>query len=141
MATDTKKSVNTTHVWSITIEHQKCLWDNPEVPEVDIAFGNELDCYPCEQDAIEAVDRYLLTLGAVATWSDIRPIEQCSCCGGDVDTTTWHKCLTLTDEIRLLDDDGEIIEIQPIDGSYPARFCNSCVPPGEIPEWTGRAAK
>lgn len=110
------------HRWVLCIEHQQCIFDNQALPEIDIAYAVQLDSYPSEQLAIEAVKRYLTAAGAVATWADVRPIEECSCCGADMDTTKRHQALSLTIETGP-EDSPEILE-----GRYPARFCNRCAP-------------
>lgn len=123
------------HRWVLCIEQQKYIFDNPALPEVDIAYAVQLDSYSTKQHALEAVDRYLVAAGAVATWSDVRPTEECACCGCDIDTTETHQCLSLTIETGP-EESPEVLEL----GGYPARFCSSCVPSGKIPELTGRAA-
>lgn len=104
-------------------ETQMCIWSAPDaVPEVDIREALVLDYYCCEQHAMEACKAYLAQVGAEATWSDVRPFEDCGICKEYFDTTSWHKVLTLSEE-RGIEDDPQII-----DRKYVARFCQSCVP-------------
>lgn len=97
------------------------------VPVVDyVGCVQELDAYATMEAACIAVDNYLTQLGAVATWSDVGPIERCACCSCDIDTSKPHKVLDLSECVGRHDDDT----IDVIDGWYPARFCNSCAPVG-----------
>jgi hypothetical protein len=109
--------------WVLLDETQKCIWGAPnEMPEVDIQLAVWLGNYCCEQHALEACDNYLSLAGATAKWSDVRPIESCAICDKDFSTTSWHKVLTLSVER------GDELDPVIIDGTYPARFCNQCVP-------------
>jgi len=82
---------------------------------------NHSDPSPTDE-ALAGIDKYLAQVGATAEWSDVRPIETCACCKGDVDTLKSHKVLSLCTEIWP-DDDVILLGID-----YPARFCNDCVP-------------
>ena len=113
---------NAGHRWVLLIETQKCLWTSPDAPEVHIAFAEELASYSCEQDALQAIDRYLSAIGALVKWSDVRPIEECARCGADIDTTKQHKVLTMAIEVMAVDAPVTL------EAEYPARFCNSCSP-------------
>ncbi len=110
-------------LWVLVAETQSCLWTAPdEIPEIKIQDAAQLGSYCCEEHALEAVNDYLLQVGATATWSDVRPIESCASCGLDFDTKQPHKVLVLSFE------EVEGGSVQQLDVSYAARFCRGCVP-------------
>jgi hypothetical protein len=109
--------------WLVLEETQRCIWESPTcVPEVDIDGSFVLNICCSGQHAMRKVDEYLSRAGAKALWSDVRPIETCTCCEEDFDTTTWHRVLTLSVEM------GTLAEPKILDGWYVARFCQQCVP-------------
>lgn len=109
--------------WVLLDEIQKCIWTAPdEMPTVDIKYATFLGNYCCKPHAIEACNTYLTLAEAKATWSDVRPIEECGICSATFNTNTWHRVLTLSQE-RGYEASPEIIN-----GEYVARFCQTCVP-------------
>lgn len=111
--------------WVLVDETQKCIWTGAnETPEVNIQEGIHVGYYCCEQHANEACNTYLTFADAKATWSDVRPIEDCGICETSFNTNSWHRALTLSQELGY-EDNPEIIDIK-----YVARFCPTCVPCG-----------
>lgn len=110
--------------WELSDETQVCIWSSPTAtPEIDfLGVVQVLDYFCCEEHALRGVNKYLTLAGATAQWSDVRPVETCACCGTDFDTTRWHKVLALSVE------EGPLYDPDYIDVTYPARFCNKCVP-------------
>ena len=108
----------------LCLETQFIEWsDDSEWPIVDIADDAlVLDEYDTRDEALIAIDNYLARVGASLEWSDVRPIETCACCKGDVDTLKSHKVLTLSTEV------GPENDVRALRGDYPARFCTTCVP-------------
>jgi hypothetical protein len=110
--------------WVLSDETQVCIWSSPTArPEVDfLGTVQILDYFCCEEHALVGISKYLTLLSATAQWSWVRPVEECSCCAADIDTSKWHKVLTLTVE------EGPLYDPDLLDAAYPARFCNRCVP-------------
>lgn len=121
---DCGKTLETQNVRFVILqESQKCLWVAAnELPEVDVADSLVLGYYCGKDHALAAVRRYLIQVGAAATFSDVRPIEACACCSGDIAANQLHMVITLSTE-RGSEDEPELLDID-----YPARFCNTCVP-------------
>jgi hypothetical protein len=118
---------NTKSWFSLGVATQFIELQPDGMPVVDfVGVVQELDEYATMDDACVAIDSYLAQLGAKATWSDVGPVEKCACCDSDIDTSKPHKVLDLTECVGPFEDDT----VQPIDGWYPARFCNSCAPVG-----------
>ena len=107
--------------WLIVHEVQTCHWGNG-LPEVEIHHAQVLSNYCTEEHALAALDTYLVQVGAVAKWSDVRPIEECARCGRDIDTKRAHSVITVSVETDS-ETDPEILDCK-----YPARFCDTCVP-------------
>lgn len=109
--------------WVLSVETQACMWTSPDAfPIVDISDAQVLAYHCSEAHAMESVQNYLRDAGARVSWADVRPVETCACCGEDFDASKWHKTLSLTVEAGRFDDPDVL------DASYPARFCNRCVP-------------
>ena len=125
--------------WVLQTETQTCIFDTGVTPEVSITDCFELDTYDTEVAALDAVHSYLATCGAVVMWADIGPVETCACCQSDLETTTSHATLTLSQE-RGPEDTSNVIDVW-----YPARFCNACNPvasgeAAKVPLYPGVAA-
>lgn len=108
----------------LCVETQFIEWTSDGgAPIVDIADGAlVLAEYDTRDEALVAIDNYLARVGASVEWSDVRPIETCACCKGDVDTLKSHKVLTLSAEV------GPDTDVRVLDIDYPARFCSTCAP-------------
>lgn len=106
-------------------EIQRCLWSSAEsMPEVDIAMGSELDQYADQDSAMAAALKLLSTIGATATYADVRPIEECAKCGADFDTSRGHHHVLVVSE-----ESGPETAPEELNVWYVARFCPSCCPP------------
>lgn len=113
--------------WVLVDETQKLtVVDSTQIPEIDIKESIVIGSYCCERHASEACKVYLATAKAEATWSAVKPKENCSICKANFNTDAWHKVLTLSQECGY-QDDPEII-----DTKYVTRFCPSCIPYGML---------
>ena len=111
--------------WCLSETTQRTIWESgADMPEIDFLQDTVLDEFPCEDRASNAIEQYLLQVGAKATWPDLRPTESCACCGDDFDTTAWHKTLELSQE------QGDPSQPEVIDVRCVARFCGKCAPIG-----------
>lgn len=108
--------------WVLALNIQKSIWTSNQLPEIAIQYETVLGYYCNQQNIYKAVEDYLLHAGAKTQWSDVRPIEICACCEEDLDTTSWHQVLSVTEEQGA--EDAPTV----VDGEYPARFCTNCVP-------------
>jgi hypothetical protein len=116
--------------WLFCVNTERTIWPaqaGSEIPELEVSSSRVLGeycSYPCARDAAE---KYLSTAGAKATWSDVRPIEECAVCGADVDTSKDHTALSLEEAEGLIDAPEPTGNVR-----YPARFCSQCVNGGGI---------
>lgn len=109
--------------WMLTNETQKIDQVGEScIPAIDIEEAESFAYYCSEEHALCAVNDYLLLAGATPQWSGVDPIETCACCGANIDTSQFHRVLVLSVESGTWDD------MVQEDCSYPARFCNTCVP-------------
>jgi hypothetical protein len=110
--------------WVLSDATQVCIWASPSaIPEVDFLGAEQIQSYYCcAEHALDGVRQHLDLLGATAQWSDVRTNEVCSCCGVDLDTTKWHKVLSLIVE------EGPLYDPVTLEAEYAARFCNKCAP-------------
>jgi hypothetical protein len=102
-------------------EKQSVSWRSPsDMPEVDIAFASELAAFATYADAFQAAEKLLTKKSATPTWADVRPIEECACCGTDFDTRQPHHVLVLTEEA------GDEMDPEVLQAWYVARLCPAC---------------
>lgn len=111
--------------WTLCTEEQRIVWppsEGVEHPAIDLDVSNVVGEYCSDDCAQAALNEYLALLSARATWADVRPIEECSSCGGDIDTSTRHLTIAL-EELSGTYEEQESHGIE-----YPARFCANCNP-------------
>jgi len=70
--------------------------------------------------------KLLSTIGAKATYADVRPIEECAICGADFDTSRGHHHTLTVSEESGTEECPQVLNVW-----YVARFCQSCCPPSD----------
>lgn len=109
--------------YSLQDSVERTIWSAPnEMPEVDVAYAEDMATFCCEAHAMQGVDDHMKALGGRPTWADVRPLEECAVCGCDFDTNSRHHAMVLVCET------GEALEPQMLDLKYAARICGTCNP-------------
>lgn len=83
--------------WFVSISTERTIWQGPaELPEVEPLDVTELFSASEEASAREFARNWCAGEGLEVTHrADIRPIEACGACGGDMDTREPHQAVIL----------------------------------------------
>lgn len=109
--------------WVLCDEIQQVIWANPNaVPEIVVSIADFIAEFDSKSAAIVAAIERVSSAGAVPTFADVRPIEECSKCGCDFHTREFHHVLAVSEEI------GPIDNPTLLQCFYVARVCTECEP-------------